>query len=90
MRVTLIPQRSDAELHASWEGDQLTINGEIFDFAQLQEGSELPPGSVSTPFVAGPVRRKDGAIELALVVPYGMGEEPIQRFVDAEVGDTDQ
>lgn len=89
MRVTLISQRSDSAFRATWRGDELTINGERFDFSQLAEGNELPPGSVATAFVAGPVRRSGGVIELALVVPYGLGDEPRNtQVVDAEDGDT--
>lgn len=71
MKLTLLPTRSDDMLALSKSGDRLTINGLVFDFAQLTEGAELPVEAVVSDWIAGPVRREDGALHLSLVLPHG-------------------
>jgi len=79
MKVHITPQRSDAKLSASCDGDRLTINGETFDFTLLPDGCELPQGAVSSSCIVGSIQRIEGVIEMTLAVPYGPGETPCEE-----------
>jgi hypothetical protein len=71
MQITLSPTRRDTPLTLSRQGDALTINGEVFDFAPLPEGATLPREAIASDWFAGPVERVDGALRLSLVLPHG-------------------
>ena len=72
MIINLSPQRrDDAQPIVSVQGDTITINGEAFDFSQIGEGDTLPREAVDSEWIAGPVERKDGQIELTLILPHG-------------------
>lgn len=71
MRIILSPQRRDDTLTLERNGDALTINGEVFDFAGLAEGDLLPREAVGTPWLASDVKRVDGHITLTLLLPHG-------------------
>ncbi|WP_372356985.1 hypothetical protein ACCP99_08360 [Xanthomonas sp. NCPPB 3443] len=88
MRITIIAQRSDAELSVSCADDVLTINGEQFDFGPLPDHCELPHGAVASPFVVGSVRKENGIVSLALAFPYAADEEPWQTYtIELESGE---
>lgn len=76
MQIEITPQRNDAVMQAFASGDVLTVNGEEFDFSPLPEGYTLPYGSVSCPYVVGPVTRLGGVVRLILVLPYRPGKTP--------------
>lgn len=80
MQITLHPLRSDGSLTLLRAGDQLTINGEMFDFSVLPEGAHLPADAVNSPWIAGPVGRRNGALALALYLPHGADAPQAVRF----------
>ena len=80
MQITLHPLRSEGSLTLLRAGDQLTINGAVFDFSVLPEGASLPADAVDSPWIAGPVRREGGALELALYLPHGAAAPEAMRF----------
>lgn len=71
MQIILSPARRDTPLTLSRQGDALTINGEVFDFAPLPEGATLPREAIASDWFAGPVERVGGALRLSLVLPHG-------------------
>lgn len=81
MRIYLTPQRRDDTLNVvKAAGDQLTINGEVFDFGDLNPGDTIPAGVVPCDWIVGPVEHVDGHITLTLLLPHGAEPEPWQRF----------
>lgn len=92
MKINLSPQvRTDA-LVVSKSGDALTINGVVYDFAPLTEGSTLPAEAVECEYIVGPVSRVDNEIELTLLLPITADAseaakypEPITLTTDGEV-----
>lgn len=71
MLITLTPQRRDARLRLERHGDTLIINGERFDFAAISEGDVLPREAVVCDWLASDVERKDGSLQLTVIVPHG-------------------
>lgn len=71
MKIKLSPCRMDEKLEARVSGDTLTLNGESFDFAQLQEGDLLPQSAVNCRWLASSVERVDGVICLTILLPHG-------------------
>lgn len=71
MKITLSPANCNERLTASVAGDILTVNGLSLDFSDLEEGSSLPPGAVSSQWIAGDVYRHAGEIHLTLLLPHG-------------------
>lgn len=93
MKINLSPQRRDDTLSVSKTGDILTINGEPFDFSALLDGGELPADAISSDFIAGPVRREDGEINITLILPHGANPpqhvafpEPVIVTEDGPIG----
>lgn len=71
MKIHFSPQRNEQRLTVSKSGDVLTINDVEYDFTPLGEGEQLPAGSIDCDWITGNVTRKDGAIELCLLLPHG-------------------
>jgi hypothetical protein len=80
MKIKLSPQRRDDDLTLIKDKDCLLINGEIFDFSQLVEGAVLPFGSINCDFIVGDVYRKNGVIELVIVLPYNKHHSNQRKF----------
>ena len=74
MNITRTPQRNDNALTFSIDGDVLTINGEAFDFSAIPDEGHVE--FVPCDWIAGPVWRRNGEIELTLIEPYGPPEAP--------------
>lgn len=73
-------------------GDSLTINNEVFDFAQLPEGATLPAAAINSDYFTGPVERINGELQLTLRLPHGANPpqhvafpEPIRVAQDGPV-----
>lgn len=87
-KITLLPYRPagpDVPIPSvSAHGDVLTINGEAFDFSQLQEGETLMnssnPPSVASEYISGDVTRENGYITLNLHLPYSYGADQSVRY----------
>lgn len=71
MKIHFSPQRNEQRLTVSKAGDVLTINDVEYDFTPLGEGEQLPAGSIDCAWINGDVIRKDGVIELCLLLPHG-------------------
>jgi hypothetical protein len=72
MIIQLSPQRSDDQQPVlSRLGDVLVINGEPFDFSDLNEGDLLPAEAVASDWIVGGVERKDGAVRVTVLLPHG-------------------
>jgi hypothetical protein len=80
MQIIRTPQRNDASLDFSVDGDVLTINGEAYDFSSIPEGGHVE--SVPCDWIVGPVGREGGEIVLTLIEPYGRPVEEADN-VDA-------
>jgi hypothetical protein len=80
MIIAFTPVRSDETLAAHVAGDVLTVNGTAFDFGPLPEGGILPEGACGSDWIAGPVARMGGAIQLTLRLPHGPAAPAARRF----------
>lgn len=80
MIVKFSPVRRDETIAVSLAGDVLTINGQPFDFTQLQEGATLPAEAIDSEHFAGPVERIDGELHLTLLLPHGPNPSPAVAF----------
>lgn len=71
MKIKLWPDLVNWSLSASVSGDALTINGEVFDFAQLKEGFRLPGSAIGSDYFIATefVERTDGVINVTLRFP---------------------
>jgi len=89
MNITLTPQRSDAPQPILLvTGDTLTINGEAFDFSQVNDGDTLPADAVGSDFVVGDVTRTAGVLTVPILLPHGARAPNETRFpVDITAGD---
>lgn len=54
----------------SVKGQAITINGEVFDFGPMDDGSVLPREAIQSEFIAGDVFRHGSQIELTLYANY--------------------
>ena len=92
MKINLSPQVRAGTLVVTKSGDALTINGVVYDFTPLTEGSTLPAAAVDCEYIVGEVKREDGEIELTLLLPITRDAseaakypEPITMTTDGEV-----
>lgn len=80
MRILLSPQQRSDVLEIKKSGDVLTINGVIYDFTQVTEGSTLPLEAVSCPFLVSNVERIGGVLHLTLILPHGSNPSQAVAF----------
>lgn len=80
MIVNLSPVRSDEFLQISKIGTNLLVNGESFDFSQLQNGETLPRNAIQSRWFAGDVKRIAGVLHVVLVFPHGPYADEAARF----------
>jgi hypothetical protein len=80
MKLTFSPQRRDDTLALIKANDTLIINGEVLDFSPLPEGATLPSSAVGNDWIIGDITRKDGQIELTLILPHGPDASEAARF----------
>lgn len=71
MKIALSPQRRDDKLEVEVSGDRIRINGELFNFNPLKEGDVVRADAVPSEWIVGDVSRRDGEIELTLILPHG-------------------
>lgn len=89
MRISFVPQRREERLSVEVKGDKIRINGSLLNFGPVKEGDVIERGSVPCEWIASEVTRKDGEIELTLILPfrYGAGKDvtnPAPVFVMSE------
>ena len=89
MKIALSPTRRDETLTASKAGDKLTLNGETFDFAPLEEGETLPADAIDSPWVVGDVTRTDGTLHITLRLPHGANAPEETRFPETIIDPPD-
>lgn len=71
MKISFTPMRRDPGMALSCDGDRLTVNGETFDFSSLAEGATLSRDALEPDWLASDVRRRDGVVELTVILPHG-------------------
>lgn len=72
MRISFAPQRRDDTLTIEQTTtDRLRINGELFNFATMEDGDVIPSGTIPCDWIAGPVKKIDGEVRLTLILPNG-------------------
>jgi hypothetical protein len=70
----------DASLEVVRAGDVLTVNGEVFNFANVGEGDTLPQAAIHSDWFAGDITRIDGELEITLILPLPINYSPEQAF----------
>lgn len=80
MIILLSPQRRDDTLTVVVSGDEIVLNGEVYDFSPLPEGGALPSDAVGSEWLIGDITRKNGEIELTLILPNRMDASYEARF----------
>ncbi|MFW8636717.1 hypothetical protein [Cribrihabitans pelagius] len=80
MQINWTPVRRDEALTVTKQGDALTINGEVFDFAPLTDGATLPRDAVACDWLASDVERVSGELHLTLLLPHGADAPEVTRF----------
>lgn len=83
MKIKLSPMRMDETLTASVHGDAIKINDVNFDFGQFEDGESLPASAVNSPWVCGAVYRKNGEINMTLILPHGANAPHETRYPSA-------
>jgi len=76
MKITFSPIRSDADLTLFKTGDALTINGDVLDFSDLPDDGDYPAEAIENPVVIGGVKRVDGEVQIAVLLPYSNPNPP--------------
>lgn len=71
MQISFSPIRLDTNLSVERWGDALNINGETFDFEDIAEGDYKEREEIDCAWITGPVCRKDGILQVTLVLPHG-------------------
>lgn len=89
MKISLSPQRRDDALTVVKAGDTLTINGAVYDFSVIPDGATLPADAVDCSFIAGPVERVAGDLQLTLILPLAGGASEAARFPQPLIDPTD-
>jgi len=89
MKISLSPQRRDDALTVVKAGDTLTINDAVYDFSVIPDGATLPAAATDCPFIAGPVERVAGDLQLTLILPLAGGASEAARFPQPLIDPTD-
>jgi len=78
MFISLTPVRTDESLTLERQGDNLIINGQVFDLAELADSD--PESAPPSPFIVGPVQRSGDGYTVSVLLPYGedRGADPPQ------------
>lgn len=81
MRILFSPQRREDALTIKRFGDKLVLNDDLsLDFSNLGEGAVGTFDESPSEFLAGPVRRVNGVIELTLIRPHGPNPSEAEAF----------
>lgn len=80
MLIRFSPVRSEMVLQILRHGDMLTVNGVDHDFGPLAEGAVLPQAAVAGGWLASDVTRREGRLELTVLLPHGAEAPPELRF----------
>lgn len=80
MKINLSPMRCEQALSLSKSGRVLNINGENFDFSQMNDGDTLPSSAINSEWFVGDVRQESGEIEITLMLPLPANFSAEQLF----------
>ena len=80
MQIKLWPTRCDDVLEIEKHGETLLVNGEVFDFSPLTEGSTLPGAAITGKWFIGDIEKINGDIKLAMFLPIPANFSPEQAF----------
>ncbi|GFZ61496.1 hypothetical protein PSE10A_40070 [Pseudomonas amygdali pv. eriobotryae] len=80
MNIKFSAVRMEETLQVFKLGDQLTLNGETFDFSRMVDGDTLPRGSVKSRWFDGEVDKQGGVLSLTLILPNPANYSQQQAF----------
>ncbi|MBN4175534.1 hypothetical protein ALP76_00146 [Pseudomonas savastanoi pv. glycinea] len=80
MNIKFSSVRMEETLQVFKLGDQLTLNGETFDFSIMVDGDTLPRGSVKSRWFDGEVDKQGGVLSLTLILPNPANYSQEQAF----------
>jgi hypothetical protein len=83
MKIMFHPVRSETALSVERHGERLILNGTEVDFSDVRETT--PADTFSSPWLVGDVHRRNGVLEVGLILPHGPGAPDAVRFPDAVV-----
>lgn len=84
MIISFSPQRRDDSLSLEKvSGDQLRINGELFNFSTLNDGDVIQAGVIPCEWVIGPVEKNDGEVHVTVILPHGPNPSQAVAFPEA-------
>lgn len=80
MIINLSPQsRTDEPVYVK-KGDTIAVNGEVFDFSQIEEGGTLPREAIHSDWFGGDIERIGGQLSVTLFSPCPPNYSPEQAF----------
>lgn len=80
MNIALSPQRRDDTVTYQIAGDVIIVNGEPFDFSEIEEGDVLPREAIESEWFSGDVTRINGELQLSLILPNPWNYSQAQAF----------
>jgi hypothetical protein len=80
MIIKLSPSRRDDTLYVVKTGAALSLNGEDFDFSQINSGDTLPATAITSEWFAGDIGNVNGELVLTLLLPIPWNYSPEQAF----------
>lgn len=75
-KIKFSPQFSNKQLTLEKRDTSLIINGDVFDFSDMPDGSTYPSGAVNSDHIIGEVENINGAIHMTILLPYNLNEPP--------------
>jgi hypothetical protein len=80
MKITFSPQRRDDSVTYHKAGDIVMVDGEAFDFSQVEEGDVLPRDAIQSEWFSSDVTRSNGDLEIGLILPNPWNYSQEQAF----------
>lgn len=81
MLIKLIPCRTDDfTLTLTKEGDSLIVNGECYDFSQIENGDVLPAGAAKGEYFRWDITRDNGQLIIPINFPLPANYSYAQAF----------
>ena len=80
MKIHWSPIRMDETYVLEREGDTLIVDGEVFDFSTMPDGSTLPAEAIGNKFFCGPAEKIAGELHFTMLLPHGPNASEAARF----------
>lgn len=81
MNILLSPVRMDVDVFkVIKKGNSLSVNGEVYDFSQMNDGDTLPREAIAGDNFLGDVNMDNGVITLTLRLPLPWNYSQAQAF----------